>query len=133
MATETTDQEWKHAVIGTVLSVSVGGILLGVFQLADGESIGTVPLFFGSVGIGLLFYRSWNSRRRVLEEQIDSSVTRFEDDPQDVLRERYARGDIDYTEFDRRLQRLQTSDGDRNEHDETDDTRTDRELVSERD
>ncbi|MFC6963405.1 hypothetical protein ACFQL7_03695 [Halocatena marina] len=45
MATRTTDPEWEYAVIGTTLCVSVGAVLLGVFQLVDGESVGTVPLF----------------------------------------------------------------------------------------
>lgn len=130
MATRTTEQEWEHAVAGTVLSVSLGGILLGVFQLADGESIGTIPLLLGSVGCGLLLYRSWNSLRQAFRERIDSSTTRSESDPQAVLRERYARGDIDRAEFDRRLQGLQTSETDDvTEHDESS---TERKIISKR-
>lgn len=109
MATRTTDQEWEHAVIGTIISVSIGGILLGGFQLADGESVGTLPLVFGCVGCGLFLYRSWDSLYQEIRKRIKSAITVSEDDPQAVLRERYARGDIDSEEFNCRLQELQTS------------------------
>lgn len=130
MATRTTDQEWEHAVIGTIISVSLGGVLLGVFQLAEGESIGTIPLVLGCVGCGLFLYRSRNSLYQEIQKRIKSATTISEDDPQAVLRERYARGDIDSEEFNRRLQELQTSDTDNAT--EQDESSSNRKIISKR-
>lgn len=99
MATRTTDPEWEYAVIGTTLCVSVGAVLLGVFQLVDGESVGTVPLFFGGIGLGLLLYR-WYIRMWRADDGTDSSATAYGDDPYAALLERYTRGNIDDTRSD---------------------------------
>ncbi len=128
MATRTTDPEWEYAVIGTTLCVSVGAVLLGVFQLVDGESVGTVPLFFGGTGLGLLIYR-WYSRTWRADDGTDSSVTAFKDDSYAALLERYTRNIDDTTSDDQFLDiRPPCSDDD----DEQDESTAERSIVPKR-
>jgi uncharacterized membrane protein len=132
MATQSTDREWENAVIGTVITSSLLAILLGVFQLAEGEMIGVVPILVGCGGALLLFFLAdWNERQQELSDQISwIPETTFGNDPRSTLQEQYARGDIDLAEFNRRLRRLQASDSD--EDADPDDPTTDREIVSRR-
>jgi uncharacterized membrane protein len=132
MATQPTDREWKNAVIGTVLTSSLIAILLGVFQLAEGEAIGFLSIFIGASGVLLLFFLSdWSARKQELRNRISQYLTSTaEDNPHSTLQEQYARGDIDLAEFDRRLRRLQAPDADE-DRDNADDS-DDRDIISRR-
>lgn len=130
MATQSTDREWENAVIGTILTSSLLSILLGLFQLAESEIIGVVPILVGCCGVLLLFFiTDWNERQRDLSNRIrwvPDPTSRT--DPHSTLQEQYARGDIDLAEFNRRLRRLQTSETD----EDLDDPTSDREIVPRR-
>lgn len=130
MATQSTDREWENAVIGTVITASLLSILLGLFQLAEGEIIGVVPIFVGCSGALVLFFLADRNER---QQELSNRISWFPDptsrtDPRSTLQEQYARGDIDLAEFNRRLRRLQASDAD----EDRDDSPTDREIVSRR-
>lgn len=129
MSTQSTNREWENAVIGTGLIASLGAILLGVFQLAEGVSVGVVPLCIGGIGALLLFFLpNWNKRRQVLRDRISPYISSPpDDDPRFTLRERYARGEIDDAEFTRRLRQLRASNTD-----DEDDLTTDQDIISRR-
>jgi uncharacterized membrane protein len=97
---------WTAGVVSmAVLAVGLGGLALGVewawvaFPVGYG---GVLPLAIG-----------W-ARSRTRSESPDGQHGDGADDALATLRERYARGDIDDVEFERRVERLvETEDTDR--------------------
>ncbi len=91
------------AVDHAILAVSIVAALLGVTMLASGEVAALAALAVGAAGFAYL--------KADLEQvrQLVSSGEREVDQAEDaltVLRGRYARGEIDQDEFERRLDDL---------------------------
>lgn len=87
-----------------ILAVSIVAVLLGVTMLAAGEVVALAPLILGLLGFAYL--------KTDINQISDwgSSQSNSDTDPQEealtILRERYARGEIDQDEFERRLDDL---------------------------
>jgi uncharacterized membrane protein len=87
-----------------ILAFSMVAALLGVTMLAAGELFALGPLLVGMLGFAYLkaedvsFGRSSRSN--------DEAATGSQEDALAVLRDRYAHGDIDRAEFERRLDDL---------------------------
>lgn len=86
----------NEAVDRAILAVSVVAVLFGVTLLAAGEVFALTAIIIGVLGFAYL------------KTDIDqnSSDTDPQQDALTILRERYARGEIDQDEFERRLDDL---------------------------
>lgn len=109
MVKDSENDDWRRAVLGTVFAMSVVSMWIGASQLWVDDPSGYVSLLLGCAGLAALGYSIDHERlqrevRALIDEHILSSSGR---NPRSVLRERYARGDIDEEEFERRLRRLQ--------------------------
>jgi uncharacterized membrane protein len=86
-----------------VLAVGLGGLALGI-----GWAWVAFPVGYGGV---LPLAIGW-AKSRARSESADGRSQHDRDDPLATLRERYARGEIDDVEFERRVERLvETEDG----------------------
>lgn len=87
-----------------ILAVSMVAVLLGVTMLAAGEVTALAPLLIGFLGFA---YLKTDFER--ITEWVNSQSDR-DTDPQEealtVLRRRYARGEIDQDEFERKVDDL---------------------------
>ncbi|WP_336361959.1 SHOCT domain-containing protein [Halalkalicoccus salilacus] len=87
-----------------ILAVSIVSVLLGVMLLAAGEVFALTAIIIGVLGFAYLKTEidqisEWRSSQ-------SSSDTDPQQDALTILRERYARGEIDQDEFERRLDDL---------------------------
>jgi len=89
-----------------ILAVSMMAALLGVTQVATGEVTGLAALLVAVLGFAYL-----KADLDAVGTAADADEgTTAEDDPLTVLRDRYARGEIDRDEFERRLDDLLETD-----------------------
>lgn len=103
-----------------ILAFSMVAALLGVTMLAAGELFALGPLLVGIFGFAYLKAES-NPLSRWRRSH-DDTVTDPQEDALTVLRQRYAQGDIDQPEFERRLDDLletETVEQAKEYHDET--------------
>lgn len=94
----------NEAVDRAILAVSVVAVLFGVTLLAAGEVFALTAIIIGVLGFAYLKtdvdqISDWGSSQ-------SSSETDPQEDALTILRERYARGEIDQDEFERRLDDL---------------------------
>ncbi|MFC7133682.1 MULTISPECIES: SHOCT domain-containing protein [Salinibaculum] len=87
-----------------ILAISIIAVLLGVTMLAGGGLTALAPIFFGLLGFAYLkadfeHLRAWIGSRD--ESDVDEA-----EDALAVLRSRYASGELDHDEFERRLEDL---------------------------
>ena len=95
-----TNQEMVDRMI---LLVSTLAFFLGLVMLMTGQAVTVVPLIIGFLGFAFVKIDSNQITNRI-GATTDSSTE--EQEALDVLRARYARGDIDQTEFESRLDDL---------------------------
>src|SRR5699024_6468093 len=87
--------------------VSIIAFLFGIVQLGTGTLFGVFPILIGVVG---LLYLAGGGER--IGEWLDTRTTAdttaddASEDALTTLRQRYARGEIDHAEFERRLNEL---------------------------
>lgn len=93
----------EHPVNGGILAVSLVATFLGLGLLASGNPLGVVTLLFGAAGF--IYLKGGLSDLNTSSEQ-EPQQTDESDDALTVIRNRYARGEIDQTEFERRLDDL---------------------------
>ncbi|WP_256684779.1 SHOCT domain-containing protein [Halococcus qingdaonensis] len=90
-----------------VVPVSIIAFLFGIVQLGTGTLFGVLPILIGVVG---LLYLAGGGER--IGEWLDTRTTAdttaddASEDALTTLRQRYARGEIDHAEFERRLNEL---------------------------
>jgi uncharacterized membrane protein len=91
-----------------VVPVSIIAFLFGIVQVGTGTLFGVLPILIGVVG---LLYLAGGGER--IAEWLGMRATAADTTPDDsaedaltTLRKRYARGDIDHAEFERRLNDL---------------------------
>lgn len=90
-----------------VVPVSIIAFLFGIVQLGTGTLFGVFPILIGVVG---LLYLAGGGER--IGEWLDTRTTAdttaddASEDALTTLRQRYARGEIDHAEFERRLNEL---------------------------
>lgn len=94
----------EDAVNLAILAVSIVAALLGVTMLASGELSALGALLAGLLGFAYLKADSIGLHRWTRSRD-DTSVD-SQEDALTLLRQRYARGDIDESEFERRLDDL---------------------------
>lgn len=85
-----------------ILSVAIVGGLLGVALLAEGQLVALGPLVVAAMG----FAYAKGDLQQFLDRSGGEGDGTAERDPLDALRDRYARGEIDEAEFERRLDDL---------------------------
>jgi uncharacterized membrane protein len=90
-----------------VVPVSIIAFLFGIVQVGTGTLFGVLPILVGVVGLLYL------AGGEPIAEWLDTRATAADATPDDsaedaltTLRRRYARGDIDHAEFERRLNDL---------------------------
>lgn len=93
----------EDPVNGGILAVSLVSTLLGLGLLASGNPLGVVALLFGAAGFihlkgGLYELITFTEQEPQQTDESDDALT--------VIRNRYARGEIDQAEFERRLDDL---------------------------
>lgn len=99
-------------VEGGILAVALVASLLGVSLLATGEILALGPLIVGILGFLYLTGDSdqinqWlASRTSEWVDSQDGTAINTKEDALTILRQRYARGEIDQAEFERRLNDL---------------------------
>ena len=99
-------------VEGGILAVALVASLLGVSLLATGEILALGPLIVGILGFLYLTGDSdqinqWlASRTSEWVDSQDGTAINTNEDAMTILRQRYARGEIDQAEFERRLNDL---------------------------
>ena len=99
-------------VEGGILAVALVASLLGVSLLATGEILALGPLIVGILGFLYLTGDSdqinqWlASRTSEWVDSQDGTAINTKEDAMTILRQRYARGEIDQAEFERRLNDL---------------------------
>lgn len=94
----------NEAVDRAILGVSIVAVLLGVTLLAAGEVFALTAIIIGVLGFAYLKsdvdqISDWRSSQT-------NSETDSQEDALTILRERYARGEIEQDEFERRLDDL---------------------------
>ncbi|UOO96048.1 SHOCT domain-containing protein [Halococcus dombrowskii] len=93
--------------MAVVVPVSIIAFLFGIVQLGTGTLFGVLPILIGVVG---LLYLAGGGER--IGEWLDTRTTAdttaddASEDALTTLRQRYARGEIDHAEFERRLNEL---------------------------
>lgn len=103
-----------------ILAISIVAALLGVTMLASGELFALGALLIGLLGFAYL--KADSTALNQGERSRDDSSVDSREDALTVLRQRYARGDIDESEFERRLDDLlatETVEQAKEYHDET--------------
>jgi len=94
----------SEVVDKAILAMAVIAILFGVMFLAFGEIFALAPLILGIIGFAYL--KSDATQVSQSPNSQDSTSTDIEEEALTVLRQRYARGEIDQAEFERRLDDL---------------------------
>jgi uncharacterized membrane protein len=94
----------REKVDHAILAFSMVAALLGVTMLASGELFALGPLLVGVLGFAYLKaerdpFRQWLRSH-------DGAATDSQEDALAALRRRYAQGDLDQAEFERRLDDL---------------------------
>ena len=92
------------AVDAAILAIAMTAVLLGITMLASGEVFALAPLILGLLGFAYLKADDDPISQWIRSE--DDTVTDPKEDALSVLRQRYARGEIDEDEFERRLSDL---------------------------
>ena len=92
------------AVDAAILAIAMTAVLLGITMLAGGEVFALAPLILGLLGFAYLKADDDPISQWIRSE--DDTVTDPKEDALSVLRQRYARGEIDEDEFERRLSDL---------------------------
>ena len=92
------------AVDAAILAIAMTAVLLGITMLASGEVFALAPLILGLLGFAYLKTDDDPISQWIRSE--DDTVTDPKEDALSVLRQRYARGEIDEDEFERRLNDL---------------------------
>jgi len=92
------------AVDAAILAIAMTAVLFGITMLAGGEVFALAPLILGLLGFAYLKadddpISQWMGSQ-------DDTATDLKEDALSVLRQRYARGEIDENEFERRLNDL---------------------------
>lgn len=106
------------------LALATGGVLVAVTSTASatghhhggggtgagtwGFGVGGGMWLWGLLWMGVLFAVLALAARALFDWERDTDQPQPERSPQDVLRERYARGDLDDDEFERRRQTLRS-------------------------
>jgi uncharacterized membrane protein len=91
-----------------VIPVSLLAFVIGIGQIAFGTLLGIIPLLIGVIGV---VYRSGGIAQITGENNYENTERTQQDevpteDALAIIRNRYARSEIDQTEFDRRLDHL---------------------------
>ena len=92
------------AVDAAILAIAMTAVLLGITMLAGGEVFALAPLILGLLGFAYL--KADDDPISQWLRSTDNTVTDPKEDALSVLRQRYARGEIDQGEFERRLNDL---------------------------
>ena len=92
------------AVDAAILAIAMTAVLLGITMLASGEVFALAPLILGLLGFAYLKADDDPISQWIRSE--NDTVTDPKEDALSVLRQRYARGEIDEDEFERRLNDL---------------------------
>ena len=92
------------AVDAAILAIAMTAVLLGITMLASGEVFALAPLILGLLGFAYLKADDDPISQWIRSE--NDTVTDPKEDALSVLRQRYARGEIDEDEFERRLSDL---------------------------
>ena len=92
------------AVDAAILAIAMTAVLLGITMLTSGEVFALAPLILGLLGFAYLKADDDPISQWIRSE--DDTVTDPKEDALSVLRQRYARGEIDEDEFERRLSDL---------------------------
>ena len=94
----------RKSVDNAILAIAMTAVLLGITMLASGEVFALAPLILGLLGFAYLKADDDPISQWIRSE--DDTVTDPKEDALSVLRQRYARGEIDEDEFERRLSDL---------------------------
>lgn len=93
-----------EAIDGTILLCSMIATIYGIFLVTAGQ-IHSVGLL--SLGVlGFVYLKTEEGPLRWIRSSDDDSVEETEQEPLTTLRQRYARGEINRPEFERRLNDL---------------------------
>lgn len=103
---EDTQGDWLAALV--VVPISIFAFVIGLSQIASGTLLGIIPLLVG-IG-GVIYLGEMELITGVSDhenaERTQSSREITTEDALAIIRAQYARGEIDQTEFDRRLDHL---------------------------
>lgn len=88
----------------TILVCSMLATIFGILLLAGGQMVSVGLLFIG--GIGFAYLKTDGELLGRWMGSSDDDAQETEQDPLTILRQRYARGEIDHAEFERRLNDL---------------------------
>lgn len=92
-----------HPVDGGILAVSLVSTFLGIGVVASGNPLGVLVLLIGAAGF--VHLKGGLAELATSTEQ-ESHQADASDDPLTIIRNRYARGEIDQAEFERLLDDL---------------------------